>query len=84
MFLGDFGRTLALVLVLEIVEAVTAFTLAALHQVGEEGVVLGVPVAHGLHLDDLLVLDVEDDVPVLLALLDFVELVFTFLGYGDA
>lgn len=57
---------------------------AALLDVLEERVVLGVAVAHHLHVDLFLVANVEDDVAVLLVLFDFLVGGFADVGNGHA
>ena len=57
-------RYLALVLVLEVVEAVAALPLAPGLEVGQEVVIGGIASPHLLHGDELLVLDEEDAVAV--------------------
>ena len=62
---GTVIRThLALVLVLEVVEAVAALALAPGLEVGQEVVIGRVATPHLLHSDELLVLDEEDAVAV--------------------
>ena len=62
---GTVIRThLALVLVLEVVEAVAALALAPGLEVGQEVVVGRVATPHLLHSDELFVLDEEDAVAV--------------------
>ena len=62
---GTVIRThLALVLVLEVVEAVAALPLAPGLEVGQEVVIGRVAATHLLHGDELLVLDEEDTVAV--------------------
>ena len=68
-----FCKYLALMLVLEIVESISALSVPTLLQIVQEGVVGGVSVALLLHGDHLLVLDVENAVAVLLRLLDLFE-----------
>ena len=75
---------LALMLVLEVIEAVAALPLPALHDVIEEGVVGGVAVADALHFDHFFVLDVEDNIAMLFALFNLVKLILTFLRHSHS
>ena len=77
-----FCKYLALMLVLEIVESISALSVSTLLQIVQEGVVGGVPVALLLHGDHLLVLDVEDAVAVLLRLLDLLKDGFTLVCHS--
>ena len=54
-----------------------------MYQVSEELVVVGVSFSDALHLDGLLVLDVEDDVAVGLALLDVLERLLALGSHCD-
>lgn len=71
MLFAGLGRALALMRVLEVVEAVAAFAGSADLQVREELVVFLVTGSDYLHVDLLLVLDEEDYVAVFLVLFDF-------------
>ena len=77
-----FYKYLALMLVLEIVESISALSVPTLLQIVQEGVVGGVPVALLLHRYHLLVLDVEDAVAVLLRLLDLLKDGFTLICHS--
>ena len=54
-----------------------------MYQVSEELVVVGVSFSDALHLDGLLVLDLEDDVAVGLALLDVLERLLALGSHCD-
>jgi len=70
LLLGALRGALALVHVLKVKQAISAFSCASLLQVLEELVILGVSLADHLHVYLLLVADVEHHVAVLLILLD--------------
>ena len=71
-------------LILEVVETISAFAFATLHQIIEEGVVGSVAVTHALHFDHLFILDVEDNIAMLFAFLNLVKLILTFLRHSHS
>lgn len=84
LLLGTLGRALALVRVLEVEQPVPALLRTGFLQVFKERVVRGVALADHLDVDLLLVLDVENHVPVLLVLLDLLVHLLTRVRYGHA
>jgi len=74
LLLAGLGCSLALVLVLKIIETVSALNITALLQVVQEILVLGITSTNRLHRDGLLLLDVENNISVLLGLLDLLEM----------
>lgn len=73
MLFGRLGRSLMLMHVLEVVEAVATLAGASLLQVLQELIVFGVTLANDFGVDLLLVTDVKDHITVLLVLLDLFE-----------
>lgn len=57
--------------VLEVEQAISALPGSTLLNVFQELVVLGVAIANHLHVDLLLIADIEDDITMLLVLFDF-------------
>lgn len=84
LLFGHLCRSLALVLIFEIVETVATFAFAGLHQIVQKRIVFGVSIANALHLDDFLVFNVENDIAMLFALFDLVKLVLALLSHSHA